>query len=559
MSRMIGCLVDQHPGWVVPLAALVCWISSHTALRLLDQSRDSTGPARPAWLAAAGFSAGAGIWCTHFIGVLGYDPGIAIGYGADLTLLSLAAAILCVLAALALVRDATRPAAAVAAGLVLGLGVAAMHALGMASLQVPGVLVWDWPLAGAALAGGCALAAAAFLVRRRPRPGSMAERTRAVAATLMTGAVATLHFTAMAAVVIVPDLAAGRHGPNLPRLVLAGAVAGLMLTVLAFAALALFAERMRRANVALRASEAAHRLSEERLALAVDGDGLWDLALADGRMWLSDRWQSMLGYAPGELESHSRTLERLVHPDDAVQARRRLSEHLEGRAALYESEHRMRRQDGGWTWVLVRGKVVARDPSGRPARMVGLQADTTMRRAAERRIAHMALHDALTDLPNRTLFRERLNQLVVRARQHGGRFAVLACDLDRFKAVNDAHGHPAGDTLLGVIAERLRGVVRAGDTVARLGGDEFAILLVDLDTWQSAARVAERLIAAVDLPVDVGPATVRVGVSIGIAVGGGHEEAEALFKNADTALYRAKAEGRNVCRFFDAPQAAAAA
>ncbi|MFC6046576.1 diguanylate cyclase domain-containing protein, partial [Methylobacterium hispanicum] len=118
---------------------------------------------------------------------------------------------------------------------------------------------------------------------------------------------------------------------------------------------------------------------------------------------------------------------------------------------------------------------------------------------------------------------------------------------------------PAGDTLLGVIAERLRGVVRAGDTVARLGGDEFAILLVDLDTWQSAARVAERLIAAVDLPVDVGPATVRVGVSIGIAVGGGHEEAEALFKNADTALYRAKAEGRNVCRFFDAPQAAAAA
>ena len=136
---------------------------------------------------------------------------------------------------------------------------------------------------------------------------------------------------------------------------------------------------------------------------------------------------------------------------------------------------------------------------------------------------------------------------------------MLACDLDRFKAVNDSHGYPAGDTLLGVIAERLRGVVRADDTLARLGSDEFAILLADLDTWRSAARVSDRLIAAVDLPVDVGPATVRVGVSIGIAVGGGHEEAEALFKNADTALYRAKAEGRNVCRFFDAPQAAAAA
>ena len=559
MDRMIGCIVEQHPFWVAPLAALVCWISSHTALRLLDQSRDSVGAARLSWLCAAGFSAGAGIWCTHFIGMLGYDPGLEISYGAGLTLLSLAVAILTVLAALALMRDASGPARVGTAGLVLGLGVGAMHAAGMASLQVPGALVWNRPLALAALACGCALAAAAFFARSHPRTGWSAARTRVVAATILTGAVATLHFTAMAAVSVVPDLAAGPPGPSLPRMSLAAAVATLMLMILAFAALALFAERMRRANVALRASEAAHRLSEERLALAIDGDGLWDLTLADGAMWLSDGWQSMLGYEPGELEGHGRTWERLVHPEDAERARRLLADHLDGRAPLYESEHRMRRKDGGWTWVLARGRIVARDPSGCPTRMVGLQADTTVRRAAERRIAHMALHDALTDLPNRTLFRERLDQLVLRTRRHGGRFAVLACDLDRFKAVNDTYGHPAGDELLGVIAGRLRGVLRADDTVARLGGDEFAILLGDLDTGQSAALVAERLIASVARPIDIGPATVRVGISIGITVGGGQEEAEALFRNADTALYRAKAEGRNVCRFFDASQAAAAA
>lgn len=554
MYRMIVCLVDQHPVWVLPLAALVCWISAHTALRLLDQARDGSGYARWAWLGAASFSAGAGIWCTHFIGMLGYDPGFAVGYGTDLTLLSLAIAILSVLAALALVRQAPDASGAGGAGLLLGLGVAAMHVTGMASLQVPGVLHWNRPLVLAAIVGGCILAAAAFIVWTRPRTVS----NRIAAATILTGAVATLHFTAMAAVAIIPDPAAERYGPSLPRLFLAVAIAAMMLIVLAFAALALFAERMRRANVALRASEAARRLNEERFALAIDGDGLWDLTLAGGGLWLSERWQAMLGYEPGELEGNGRTLERLIHPEDAEQAERLLADHLAGRTPIYESEHRMLRKDGGWNWVLARGKVVAFDPSGRPARMVGLQSDTTTRRAAERRIAHMALHDALTDLPNRTLFRDRLEQLIVRARRQGGCFAVLACDLDRFKAVNDTYGHPAGDALLGVIAGRLRAVVRAHDTVARIGGDEFAILLSPLDTRQSAGFVAERLIAAVEVPVNLAAAPVGVGISIGIAVGGGDEDADSLVRDADRALYRAKAEGRSTYRFVEVRSAAAA-
>ena len=545
MYRTVSCLVEQHAAWVVPLAGLVCWVSLHTALRLNRQSLDSTGPARTAWLCAASFCAGAGIWCTHFIGMLGYDPGLAVGYRIDGTLVSLVVAVSAVLAAFVVVRARGRVLGAAGAGLVLGLGVAVMHVVGTLSIQVPGVLVWDRTLLCGALASGCVLATAAFALHRHPRMG----QSRIGVATVLTAAVAFLHFTAMAAVEVVPDLTVAETAPSLPRLALSAGITATMLSILGFGVLALFADRMRRANAALRASEAALRLSEERLALAVDADGLWDLTLTTGEMWLSDRWQTMLGYEPGELEGHVRTWARLVHPEDEARARRLLGDHLEGRSAVYECEHRLRRKDGGWCWVLARGKVVTRGASGQPVRVVGLQFDTTLRREAERRIAHMALHDALTGLPNRVLFRERLNEQLAKAPVPEHAFAVLACDLDRFKAVNDTYGHPAGDALLKVIADRLRGVVRASDTIARLGGDEFAIILCQIDGPQSAELVARRLIEAVERPVDLGSFVASVGISIGIATTPEEGDADDLFKKADIALYRAKAEGRNTFRY----------
>ena len=546
MYRMFNCLVEQHAVWVVPLAGLVCWVSLHTALRLNRQSLDSEGRARWAWLLAASFCAGAGIWCTHFIGMLGYDPGLSVDYRIDGTLVSLIIAVSAVLAAFVVVRVGSRLLGAIGAGLVLALGVAAMHVVGMLSIQVPGVLVWDKTLLCGAVGSGCILSAAAFAAHRHPRT----MHAPILVATVLTASVAFLHFTAMAAVEIVPDLTFAEAAPSLPRLALSAGITAIMLSILGFGVLALFADRMRRANAALRASEAALRLSEERLALAVDADGLWDITLATGEMWLSDRWHMMLGYAPGELEGHTGTWERLVHPEDRARTLRLLNDHLEGRSAVYECEHRLLRKDGTWCWVMARGKVVTRTPSGHPARIVGLQFDTTVRREAERRIAHMALHDALTGLPNRVLFRERLNDQIARAPAQGHGFAVLACDLDRFKAVNDTYGHPAGDALLKVIADRLRSVVRATDTIARLGGDEFAIILCQIDGPQSAELVAQRLIEAVERPVDLGSFVAGVGISIGIATAPDERDADDLFKKADIALYRAKAEGRNTFRYY---------
>ena len=178
--------------------------------------------------------------------------------------------------------------------------------------------------------------------------------------------------------------------------------------------------------------------------------------------------------------------------------------------------------------------------------------DVSERRRAEARIAHMAHHDALTGLPNRLLFRERMEQAFARLRRFDESFAILCLDLDCFKSVNDTLGHPVGDALLRTVGVRLQSCIRETDTVARLGGDEFAILLADADQSDGVAIVAQRILDVIAEPVHLNEQTVNVGASIGIAAsqrdGDGPDQ---LLKNADTALYRAKAEGRATYRFFE--------
>jgi diguanylate cyclase (GGDEF)-like protein len=177
--------------------------------------------------------------------------------------------------------------------------------------------------------------------------------------------------------------------------------------------------------------------------------------------------------------------------------------------------------------------------------------DITERRRNEKRIEYMAHHDALTGLPNRLLFHTRLEEALARARR-GERFSLLYLDLDRFKAINDTLGHPAGDTLLQEVTKRLLAEVREADTVARLGGDEFAILQAAVDQAPQAALLAQRLVAALCAPYQVSGHHVDIGVSIGIAIAYGESETpDTLLKNADLALYRAKLDGRGTWRFFE--------
>jgi diguanylate cyclase len=178
--------------------------------------------------------------------------------------------------------------------------------------------------------------------------------------------------------------------------------------------------------------------------------------------------------------------------------------------------------------------------------------DITERKKNESRIAHMARHDALTDLPNRTLFHESLDQRLEDMRRRGGKCAVLCLDLDRFKAVNDTLGHLAGDVLLREMAGRLKQVVQAGDTVARLGGDEFAVLVSDAERAEAVSDLAARLVAAVRVPTLINAQSVEVGVSVGIALAPEHgADGETVFRRADLALYQAKADGRGTFRLFE--------
>jgi diguanylate cyclase (GGDEF)-like protein len=179
--------------------------------------------------------------------------------------------------------------------------------------------------------------------------------------------------------------------------------------------------------------------------------------------------------------------------------------------------------------------------------------DLTERKLAERRILHTARHDLLTDLPNRLLFRERLDEALAESQRSGDHFAVLWLDLDRFKAVNDALGHAVGDELLVAVADRIRGILRQGDVIARLGGDEFAILQRAPEQPEAASSLADRLISELSQPFHIHDHQLHIGVSVGMAVWPSDgADGDTLLKNADLALYRAKADGRGVFRFFEA-------
>jgi diguanylate cyclase (GGDEF)-like protein/PAS domain S-box-containing protein len=295
--------------------------------------------------------------------------------------------------------------------------------------------------------------------------------------------------------------------------------------------------------------------SEERHALAIQGanDGLWDWDVRADRLYFSPRWKAMLGYADADIGDAPGEWLGRVHPDDRASLTQALDAHLAGTSRHFEHDHRVQDRDGDYRWMLARGTAV-RDATGRATRVVGSQTDVTDRKAAEQRLQHDALHDALTGLPNRVLFIDRLDQALRRARrsEEDACAAVLFLDLDRFKVVNDSLGHHIGDRLLLAVAQRLEAALRPTDTVARLGGDEFTVLLADVVDARGAILVAERVQQALRAPFEVGGRELFVDASIGIALARADAAAADVMRDADVAMYRAKADGKGRHAVFDA-------
>ena len=306
------------------------------------------------------------------------------------------------------------------------------------------------------------------------------------------------------------------------------------------------------AQLARKRAEAALRESEERYALAVRGanDGLWDWNLRTDDIFFSDRWKQMLGLSNDAVAATPDEWFRRVHRDDVDRLRRDIAAHVEGLAPHLESEHRVLHADGTYRWMLARG-VAVRDAAGRAHRMAGSLTDITEGKVS----------DPLTGLPNRVLFLDRLGQSMERAKRQGRVSAVLFVDLDRFKLVNDSLGHEAGDRFLAAIASRLERSVRTVDTVgrvnsevtvARLGGDEFTILLENVRHASDAVRVAERIQHCLKQAFELDGRQLFTSASIGIATSEtAYSNAQDLLRDADTAMYRAKALGKARCEVFD--------
>jgi diguanylate cyclase (GGDEF)-like protein len=210
-----------------------------------------------------------------------------------------------------------------------------------------------------------------------------------------------------------------------------------------------------------------------------------------------------------------------------------------GGPGVYQVEKRYLRPDGSTVWVAVTSSVVP-DPDGGVHRAIVHIEDIRERRAAREDLAHRAGHDDLTGLPNRHTFRDRLAEAIGSVEGGGQPGALLFCDIDRFKHVNDSHGHAAGDRVLIVVAQRLAGTIRRGDTVARLSGDEF-VVLAERITTAKAQQLAARVRRAVAAPIVVDQVLVRLTMSIGIAQLDEHRDPDAVMRQADARMYEAKA------------------
>ncbi len=300
-------------------------------------------------------------------------------------------------------------------------------------------------------------------------------------------------------------------------------------------------------------AEEALRESEERYALAALGanDGLWDWNLKTSEVYFSPRWKSMLGCEESEVGNSVEEWFKRVHPEDLDRVRAAIAVHLMGRTAHFESEHRMLHRNGSYRWMLSRGLAV-RHSSGKATRMAGSQTDITEGKVS----------DPLTGLPNRLLFMDRLERSIKRSkRREDYQFALFFLDLDRFKVINDSLGHLIGDQMLIAIARRLESCLRSTDgfwrfeqkhIVARLGGDEFTILVDDIKHVRDVIRIAERLLEKMSMPFDLKGHEVFATVSIGIAFSEtGYESPAELLRDADTAMYRAKALGKARYELFD--------
>ncbi|RWC44686.1 MAG: GGDEF and EAL domain-containing protein [Mesorhizobium sp.] len=530
MLTVYNCIVNQHDLRLVALAALICGISCFSAVNLLHHISRSTDRNRLAWLMIAATSTGFGIWATHFIAMLAFTPGIPSAYDPALSVLSLAGSVALTAAGMWIATLRDEFDYHLVGGAVLGGGIGAMHYIGMAAFEVQGRIEWNLLLVAVSLLAGVTLAALALrVVQRRP-----SLKATSVGAALLTLAICTLHFIGMGAVSIFPDSSISISEYTIEPTSQAFAAAAATLVILVLSASALWIDlRFRRQKLEV---DRMHGLANA----AVEG-----LIVCDGNRIISanDSIARLTGMATATLNGMQ--LGDLFGSDISGFGEQPQEVELSGR-------------DG--TSIPV--ELIARsiDYCGKPHNVVAVR-DIRERKKAEQEILRLAHFDPLTGLANRRSFSGRLEAEIAamgRTRK-GSHLALLLLDLDRFKEVNDLYGHGAGDAMLQKVAHCTTGILRQGQMVARLGGDEFAIIAPNLTDPLEAGRIANAVLTAMREENRLSVGGGLVSASIGIALYPSDAENQAsLISHADTALYRAKTEGKDTYRYFEASMGAEA-
>ena len=295
-----------------------------------------------------------------------------------------------------------------------------------------------------------------------------------------------------------------------------------------------------------RQAERARERAERRLQLAIDIAhlGSWEWSMVDGSVYFSSQWKRLLGYGDNELPNRLQVWEDRLHPADREHALSALQGYARQPQGTFQSEYRMQHRDGDYRWVMSRAMAEV-DDRGRVQCLVGTMIDITRQKLEEQRVREAAQHCALTGLPNRALIFEYANHLLAAASRKHSRGALLFIDLDRFKPVNDLHGHDIGDRLLKEVAQRMVACVRQEDLVGRLGGDEFVIVLPYLGRGHTAPTVARHVIDALSQPFHISGLELSISASVGISFYPMHgSDVDTLLHRADLAMYRAKEIGR---------------
>jgi diguanylate cyclase (GGDEF)-like protein/PAS domain S-box-containing protein len=469
---------------------------------------------------ASAFAIGVGIWATHFISMLAYDGGYSIAYGLGLTTLSVVIAIGVSYLALLVATEGTSRFAFAQGGALMALGITAMHLTGMQAVEGQFNILFNATATLSALVISAALASVAFLIFR-----SLSGSKRVLlSATAMVLAIAAAHFVSMSFITLTPEPGRQMTAAIVEPKALAGVVMAVS-TALILASLGM---------VFL----ASHLTDLKGLANATM-EGL--LVLYEGMILdANERFLEMSGWQLNELRGQKPDF--LLLPPGGLQS---------------GVHHETLLTTHGETELPVELMLRRMIYRGRSCDILAVR-DLTERKRAEQMIEHLAQHDVLTGLPNRSLFDTRLRQAIQVAQRKRGQVAVFYLDLDRFKAVNDLFGHAEGDRLLCKVSAILQRVADDSATIARLGGDEFAIIQSGKPQPDGARGLADAILAGVAAEMDVARDPTAVGVSIGIAVHPADgDTGELLCINADTALYRAKHAGRGKACFFDAEMDAA--